>query len=53
MLRINHFDIPFHNKEQKREVFDLLENLMFKFEDDIPKMIPEVEDFLRVRIVSL
>jgi len=31
MLRLEQFDIPFHTKAQKREVFDLLEGLMFKF----------------------
>jgi len=53
MLRLTQFDIPFYTKEQKKEVFDLLENLMFKFEDDIPDLIPEVEHFLRDRIVKI
>ena len=53
LLRLNHYDIPFYTMEQKREVFHLLENLMFKFEDDIPELTGEVEEFLRVRIIEI
>ena len=53
LLRLAHYDISFHNKEQKKEVFDLLEGLMYKFEDDIPMLTDEVEDFLRSRIVKI
>ena len=53
LLRLAHFDIPFHTKEQKKEVFDLLEDLMYKFEDDIPKLTDEVEEFFRTRIVKI
>lgn len=53
MLRLEQFDIPFHTKEQRKEVFDLLEDLMLKFEDDVPNLMPEVEDFLRKRVVEL
>lgn len=47
LLRRVHFDIPFYTREQKHEVLDLLENLMYKFEDDVPMLIDEVEEFLR------
>ena len=53
LLRLAHFDIPFYTKEQKKEVFDLLVGLMYKFEDDVPKLTDEVEDFLRTRIVKI
>ena len=53
LLRLVHYDIPFYTKEQKHEVYNLLENLMYKFEDNVPKLIDEVEDFLRTRIVKI
>lgn len=53
LLRLSHFDIPFYTKRQKKEVFDLLVGLMYKFEDDVPKLTDEVEDFLRDRIVEI
>jgi len=53
LLRLSHYDIPIHTVEQKREVFNLLENLMFKFEDDVSELTGEVEEFLRVRIVEI
>jgi len=53
LLRLAKYDIPFHTKEQKREVYDLLENLMYKFEGDVPLLIDEVEEFLRARIVEI
>ncbi len=52
LLRLAKYDISFHTKEQKHEVFDLLEGLMYKFEDDVPLLIDEVEEFLRKRIVE-
>jgi len=52
-LRLSNFDIPFYTKRQKKEVFDLLVGLMYKFEDDVPKLTNEVEDFLRDRIVEI
>lgn len=52
LLRLAKYDISFHTKEQKHEVFDLLEGLMYKFEDDVPLLIDEVEKFLRKRIVE-
>jgi len=53
LLRLAKYDISFHTKEQKHEVFDLLEGLMYKFEDDVPLLIDEVEEFLRKRIVEI
>ena len=53
LLRITHYDIPFHTREQKREVYDLLESLMYKFEDDVPLLIDEVEEFLRAHVVEI
>lgn len=53
MLRLSHYDIPFHTKEQRREVFDLLESLMYKFEDDVPSLASEVKKFMRERIVKI
>jgi len=53
LLRLSNFDIPFYAKKQKKEVFDLLEGLMYKFEDDIPMLTDEVEDFFRTRIVKI
>ena len=52
LLRLANYDIPFSTKKQKYEVFDLLESLMFKFEDDVPILIDEVEEFLRKRVVE-
>ena len=52
LLRLAKYDIPFHTKKQKYEVFDLLESLMYKFEDDVPILINEVEEFLRKRVVE-
>ena len=33
------------NKKQKKDVFNLLEGLMYKFEDDIPNLITDIEEF--------
>ena len=52
LLRLANYDIPFSTKKQKYEVFDLLESLMYKFEDDVPILIDEVEEFLRKRVVE-
>ena len=49
-LRVNGFDLPYGDKENKKAIFEILENSMFKFEgDDIYR---EVEGFLRKRIVK-
>ena len=53
LLRINNYDIPFQTKLQKQKIFDLLENLMFKFEDDVPYLNTEVESFLRNNIINI
>ncbi len=53
MLRLEHYDLPFNTKQQKKDVFELLEGLMYKFEDDIPYLISDVEGFLRERIVEI
>ena len=44
MLRLEHFDLPFNTKEQKKDVFNLLEGLMYKFEDYIPNLITDIEN---------
>ncbi|MEX0640017.1 MAG: Fic family protein [Nitrosopumilaceae archaeon] len=49
-LRVNGFDLPYGDKENKKAIFEILKNSMFKFEgDDIYR---EVEGFLRKRIVK-
>jgi len=49
-LRVNGFDLPYGDKENKKAIFEILENSMFKFEgNDIYR---EVEGFLRKRIVK-
>ena len=53
LLRINHFDLPYDTKDKQREIFKLLESMMYKFEDDIPEIVIEIEDFLRERIVQI
>ena len=53
LLRINHFDLPYDTKDKQREIFKLLESMMYKFEDDIPEIVTEIEDFLRERIVKI
>lgn len=53
LLRINHFDLPYDTKDKQREIFKLLESMMYKFEDDIPEIVTEIEDFLRERIVQI
>jgi len=53
LLRINHFDLPYDTKDKQHEIFKLLESMMYKFEDDIPEIVTEIEDFLRERIVKI
>ncbi len=53
LLRINHFDLPYDTKDKQREIFKLLENIMYKFEDDVPEIVTEIEDFLREQIVKI
>lgn len=50
-LRTNGFDLPYGNKENKKEIFKILENTMFKFEGD--DIYTEIENFLRSRIVKI
>jgi len=49
-LRVNGFDLPYENKENKKAIFEILEKSMFKFEGD--DVYTEIEDFLRKRIVK-
>lgn len=49
-LRVNGFDLPYGNKENKKAIFEILEKSMFKFEGD--DVYTEIEDFLRKRIVK-
>ena len=49
-LRVNGFDLPYGNRENKKAIFDSLENTMFKFEGD--DIYTEIESFLRSRIVK-
>ena len=49
-LRVNGFDLPYGDKQNKKVIFEILENSMFKFEGD--DVYTEVEDFLRKRIVK-
>lgn len=53
LLRINHFDLPYDTKDKQREIFKLLESMMYKFEDDVTGIVTEIEDFLRERIVKI
>jgi prophage maintenance system killer protein len=53
LLRINHFDLPYDTKDKQRDIFKLLESMMYKFEDDITGIVTEIEDFLRERIVKI
>lgn len=53
LLRINHFDLPYDTKDKQREIFKLLESMMYKFEDDVTGIVTETEDFLRERIVKI
>jgi prophage maintenance system killer protein len=49
-LRVNGFDLPYGDKENKKAIFEILENSMFKFEGD--DVYTEIENFLRKRIVK-
>lgn len=50
-LRVNGFDLPYGNKENKKAIFEILEKTMFKFEGD--DVYSEIEDFLRKRVVKI
>jgi prophage maintenance system killer protein len=49
-LRVNGFELPYGDKENKKAIFEILEKSMFKFEGD--DVYTEIEDFLRKRIVK-
>jgi len=49
-LRKNDFDLPINSKEEEKEIFDLLEKTIFKFEGD-PTIISEVKGFLERRVI--
>ncbi len=50
-LRVSGFDFPYGDKQNKKAIFEILENSMFKFEGD--DIYTEIEDFLRKKIVRI
>ena len=50
-LRNNGFNLPYGNKENKKKIFELLENTMFKFQDD-PSIVSEIEDYLIENVIE-
>lgn len=51
-LRRNNFNLPLDSKEKEKEVFDILEKTIFKFEGDTT-IISEIQEFLKNRIVRI
>ncbi len=49
-LRKNNFNLPLDSQEKEKEVFDLLQKTIFKFEDD-PTIISEIQEFLEKKVV--
>lgn len=50
-LRNNGFNLPYGDKENKKKIFELLENTMFKFQDD-PSIVSEIEDYLIENVIE-
>ena len=48
----NDLDLPLPTREEEKEIFDLLNKTIFKFEDD-PTIISEIEDFLISKVVEI
>jgi len=51
-LRKNDLDLPLSTREEEKEIYDLLNKTIFKFEDD-PTIISEIEDFLTSKVVVI
>jgi len=51
VLRNNGFDLPYGNKRQKKQLFDLLENTMLKFEGD-NTIISDIENYLIENVIE-
>ncbi|WP_428324783.1 hypothetical protein [Nitrosopumilus sp.] len=51
-LRENDMDLPITDKQSQKELFDLLVKTIFKFEND-PTIIPEIEQYVRQRVISI
>ncbi len=50
-IRTNGFSFSYGSKSQKKELFDLLESTMLRFEGEESIAIKEIEDLLRKKIV--
>ncbi len=51
-LRRNNFNLPLDSKEKEKEVFDILEKTIFKFEGDTT-IISEIQEFLKNKVVRI